>query len=207
MVQGEITIGKCIHIYKHTDEDIELFEQAIRKLSIPEADTRLYQEAQRDFLVYQKLLEEIGESPALVMVKSLESICNGKEFVPEALQRLLASRIVLLVLDYPVMLTKLDIKTNHLFLQLLWEVYTKPKAKLVDLRAEKSKQLGRRKIRYPENWSELYEKWQAGEITGRDFMKVTGIKRGTFYHMVAEYKEYLRENDVGNKGDVNYELS
>lgn len=175
---------------------MELFESAIRKLSIPEADIKLYQEAQRDFLVYQNLLEEIGESPALVMVKSLESICNGKEFVPEALQRLLTSKVVLLILDYPIMLTQLNIKTNHLFLQLLWEIYTKPKAKLVDLRAEKSKHLGRRKICYPDNWSELYRQWQAGEITGRDFMTVTGIKRGTFYHMVAEYKEYLRENNA-----------
>ncbi|HCB93417.1 MAG TPA: hypothetical protein DEP57_06365 [Selenomonas sp.] len=161
-----------------------------------EADIKVHQEAQRDFLVYRNLLEEIGDEYAIVMVKSLESICNGREFVPDELKTLVASRVVFLVMDYPVMLTKIDLETNHMFLQLLMEVYTKPKAKLAELRAEKSKRLGRRKIGYPENWSELYDKWKAGEITGRDFMKATGLKRGTFYHMAAEYEEYMKSESI-----------
>ena len=84
----------------------------------------------------------------------------------------------------------------HLFLQLLWEIYTKPKTKLVDLRAEKSKHLGRRKICYPDNWSELYRQWQAGEITGRDFMTVTGIKRGTFYHRLRFWRSIHKHSSI-----------
>lgn len=196
MVQGELTITRHVHIYRHIDEEKETFQKALEKLSVKEADIKVHQEAQRDFLVYRNLLEEIGDEYAIVMVKSLESICNGREFVPDELKTLMASRVVFLVMDYPVMLTKIDLETNHMFLQLLMEVYTKPKAKLAELRAEKSKRLGRRKIGYPENWSELYDKWKAGEITGRDFMKATGLKRGTFYHMAAEYEEYMKSESI-----------
>ncbi len=196
MVQGELTITRHVHIYRHIDEEEETFQKALEKLSVKEADIKVHQEAQRDFLVYRNLLEEIGDEYAIVMVKSLESICNGREFVPDELKTLMASRVVFLVMDYPVMLTKIDLETNHMFLQLLMEVYTKPKAKLAELRAEKSKRLGRRKIGYPENWSELYDKWKAGEITGRDFMKATGLKRGTFYHMAAEYEEYMKSESI-----------
>lgn len=122
----------------------------------------------------------------------MDSICNGREYIPEELKRILSSQIILLILDYPVMRKRLDLETNHLLLRLLLETYTKPKATLSNLRAEKSKRLGRRKIRYPENWSELYEKWEAREITGQSFMKEAGLKRGTFYHMIAEYKAYLQ---------------
>ena len=196
MVQGELTITRHVHIYRHIDEEKETFQKALEKLSVKEADIKVHQEAQRDFLVYRNLLEEIGDEYAIVMVKSLESICNGREFVPDELKTLMASRVVFLVMDYPVMLTKIDLETNHMFLQLLMEVYTRPKAKLAELRAEKSKRLGRRKIGYPENWSELYDKWKAGEITGRDFMKATGLKRGTFYHMAAEYEEYMKSESI-----------
>lgn len=171
---------------------MEVFRKALEFLTVSIEDAKIYIESQRDLLVYRNMLEEIGSSPAVVIIQSLESICRGKEFIPEALEKILASGIVLFVLDYPVMLTKLDLDTNHLLLQLLLEVYTKPRPKLEEMRAEKSKRLGRRKIHYPENWPELYEKWEAKEITGRDFMKAAGIRRGTFYHMVAEYKEYLR---------------
>lgn len=176
-----------------------IFQKALEKLSIKEADIKVHQEARRDFLVYRNLLDEIGDEAVIVMVKSLESICSGREFVPDELKTLMASRIVFLVMDYPVMLTKIDIEINHMFLQLLMEVYTKPKTKLVELRAEKSKRLGRRKIRYPENWPELYDKWKAGEITGRDFMKAAGVKRGTFYHMAAEYEEYIKSEFINQE--------
>ena len=192
-------ITYSVHIYRHEDEEINIFQNALEEIGLEGADIKIHQEATRDFLVYNNLLTEVGNDSAVLLVKSLESICPGKEYIPAALRKLLETRVVLLVLDYPVMMTKLDLETNHLFLELLMEVYSKPKNKLVELRAEKSKRLGRRKIRYPENWPDLYEKWQVGEITARDFMKATGIKRGTFYHMAAEFKEYLRLGEGEDK--------
>ena len=53
---------------------------------------------------------------------------------------------------------------------------------------------GRKKIRFPENWEILYEKYAAKEITANDFQKMSGLKRATFYNLLCEYKELLRLN-------------
>lgn len=47
----------------------------------------------------------------------------------------------------------------------------------------------KKRIDYPRQWENLFKKWENKEITARYFMKECGLKRGTFYHMIADYKE------------------
>ena len=58
---------------------------------------------------------------------------------------------------------------------------------------------GRRKIRFPENWEYLFEKYSTREISANDFQKLTGLKRATFYNLLSEYKELIRLNKIGQK--------
>ena len=50
----------------------------------------------------------------------------------------------------------------------------------------KGKHLGRPKHPTPENWDEVYTSWKAKEITAKEAMKLTGLKRTTFYEMVKQ---------------------
>ena len=45
---------------------------------------------------------------------------------------------------------------------------------------------GRPKIQLPANWNEVITRWKNGEITARKAMKLTGIKRSTFYKLIKE---------------------
>lgn len=47
---------------------------------------------------------------------------------------------------------------------------------------------GRKKIKYPENWKEIYSKWEKREFTGNEAMEKLNLKRNTFYKLVKEYK-------------------
>lgn len=47
---------------------------------------------------------------------------------------------------------------------------------------------GRPNIKYPDNFSEVYARWQAGEITATKAMELTNLKRNTFYKLSKEYK-------------------
>ena len=175
-----------------TQEDsVQPFQKAAELLHVKFSKAKLYKETSRDFLVYRKVKALIEKDDGILLIQSLDGICSSKKEISEELRLLVESPIRLIILDYPVMFKKLDIETNHLFLQLLQEIYRKPRNKLKTLRAERSKRLGRHKLTYPKNWELLYEKWQAGQITGLQFMKEANLKRGTFYHMAAEYKEYL----------------
>ena len=48
----------------------------------------------------------------------------------------------------------------------------------------KGKKLGRPTITVPDNWSEVYADWKAGNITAKEAMRRTGLKRSSFYKLV-----------------------
>lgn len=48
---------------------------------------------------------------------------------------------------------------------------------------------GRKKITYPDNWEEIYNKWKSRELTGAKAMEQLGLKRNTFYKLIKEYEE------------------
>lgn len=50
---------------------------------------------------------------------------------------------------------------------------------------------GRPNIDYPSNWNEVYGLWQSGEITATEAMKLTDLKRNTFYNLKAKYEKSL----------------
>lgn len=51
------------------------------------------------------------------------------------------------------------------------------------------KYMGRKKIEYPENWKDVYNKWKQREITGTTAMEILKLKRNTFYRFIKEYEE------------------
>ena len=43
---------------------------------------------------------------------------------------------------------------------------------------------GRKRIEKPANWSEVYARWKCREISAKEAMKLTGLKRNTFYNFI-----------------------
>lgn len=54
---------------------------------------------------------------------------------------------------------------------------------------KEGKYKGRKKIKYPDNWKEVYEKWKCRDLKGTEAMEQLGLKRTTFYKLVKEYEE------------------
>lgn len=46
--------------------------------------------------------------------------------------------------------------------------------------------LGRPSVQKPDNWDEVYDAWRIGNITAVDAMKLTGLKKSSFYKFVNE---------------------
>ena len=53
----------------------------------------------------------------------------------------------------------------------------------------KGKHLGRPPLQKSENWKEVYTIWRNGDITAKEAMHRTGLKRSSFYRLVKEEKE------------------
>lgn len=39
---------------------------------------------------------------------------------------------------------------------------------------------------------ELYDLWEQGKITNKDFLEKSGLKPATFFYMAAEYRQYKK---------------
>lgn len=83
---------------------------------------------------------------------------------------------------------------NELALSVILDVYASLlNNKTFDIRSAVVATTGA-KISFPDNWENLYAAWDNGEITAKEFMDKSGLKKGTFYHLVNEYKELLEIN-------------
>lgn len=48
---------------------------------------------------------------------------------------------------------------------------------------------GRKPIPYPENWEEMYQKWEKKEINSTKAREIVGLKKNTFYKLIKKWKE------------------
>ena len=53
----------------------------------------------------------------------------------------------------------------------------------IETAKKKGTKFGRPKIKKPENWNDIYCRWQTGEITAVQAMRESGLKKGTFYKL------------------------
>lgn len=58
----------------------------------------------------------------------------------------------------------------------------------IETAKKKGTKFGRPKVTTPSNWEEVYQRWEAGEITAVEAMNLTGLKKGTFYKFAKSYK-------------------
>lgn len=56
----------------------------------------------------------------------------------------------------------------------------------IDIAKAKGKHLGRPKAIKPDNWGEVINRWENGEITAKKAIELTGMKRSTFYQLVKD---------------------
>ena len=65
------------------------------------------------------------------------------------------------------------------------ETIKKRQAEGIEAAKQKGKKLGRPALTFPENWSEVYASWKAGEITAKTAMEMTFMK-GTLFLSIME---------------------
>lgn len=139
-----------------------------------------YRDSGRGYLKLREMISHAAFGAAAVAVPSVHSLADTQEGRKQMLDALLALDIPVIVSCYPHSRGAADSRACR---QVLSGIYD---ALFLPFSTVDAKQ-GRKAIDYPEGWEDLYRRWEAGDMTARDFMRITGLKRGTFYHLVAEY--------------------
>lgn len=147
---------------------------------------------------YQYLKKQLLRRGDTLVIKSLDRLSRNKIDIHNELRYFKENGIRLKVIDLPT--TMMDFPEgqewvfemiNNILIEVLGtiaeqerETIRKRQAEGIEVAKAKGKHLGRPTVKVPANWDEVYAKWQAGEITAKKAMEMTGLKRTSFYKLV-----------------------
>ena len=149
-------------------------------------------------LVRNHLLRE-GDS---LVIMSLDRLSRNKVHIRKEVEYYKQKKIRVMILDMPTTLTAvpdgqewiIDM-INNILIEVLSSIAEQARVRTLERQAQgieaakqKGKHLGRPKAGLPQNWNEVYSKWELGELTAVSAMKLLGIKKSTFYKLVREQK-------------------
>jgi len=134
-----------------------------------------------------------------LVIKSLDRLSRNKADIKSELEYFKENSIRLKVLDLPT--TMIDYPAgqewvldmvNNILVEVLSSIAQQERETIRQRQAEgiaaaksKGKHLGRPALVYPDNWTEVYKAWQAGQITAKKAMEQTGLKRTSFYNLAS----------------------
>lgn len=134
-----------------------------------------------------------------LVIKSLDRLSRNKADIKSELEYFKENSIRLKVLDLPT--TMIDYPAgqewvldmvNNILVEVLSSIAQQERETIRQRQAEgiaaaksKGKHLGRPALVYPDNWTEVYKAWQAGQITAKKAMEQTGLKRTSFYKLAS----------------------
>lgn len=186
-----------IYAYVKKGEDIKIIEALLQKAShTRELFYDLYTDSNRDYIAYQKLKKAIQQEKGILVISSINNIGSNKQDIYGELLWLKNNAVETVFADYPTTYIFDNPAANILALNVIIDVYASllPN-KTFSMRPPLTAATGRKKINFPENWESLYAAWDNGEITAKEFMDTSGLKKGTFYNLVNDYREIIELNE------------
>ena len=147
---------------------------------------------------YQALKNAMLRRGDTLVIKSLDRLSRNKSDIKNELQYFKDNGIRLKVIDLPTTMMELPEgqewvfeMVNNILIEVLGTIAEQERTTIHQRQAEgiaaakaKGKKLGRPAVAVPENWNEVYVSWKNGEITAKEVMKRTGLKRTSFYKIV-----------------------
>ena len=148
---------------------------------------------------YQALKNAMLRSGDTLVIKSLDRLSRNKSDIKNELQYFRDNGIRLKVIDLPTTMMQLPEgqewvfdMVNNILIEVLGTIAEQERSTIRRRQAEgiaaakaKGKKFGRPALVVPENWDTVYASWKRGEITARAAMELTGLKRTSFYKLVA----------------------
>ncbi len=153
---------------------------------------------------YIVLRDDILRSGDTLIITEVDRLGRNKKDTVEELRLLSNRNIRVMILEIPTTLqdvskmdngmAKMILETvNHMLIELYAamaqaEVEKKEKRQKEGIEAKKLRgdwsDYGRPRIEKPANWDSVIEKWKGGEISAVEAMRLTGIKKSSFYKLL-----------------------
>ena len=183
-----------IYIYSKISEKIDIFEDVIELIKEKSPNIYVSIEHKRNFGELSKIKEEIKDDDILIIGK-LSSLGSNKADILNELNYFISEKKYLVIANiestYKYGLSQ---PMNQAVLKTILDSILLTATNIINLGSSKRSKAGRSKIEFPDNWDDLYEAWEKKEISSKEFMAKSGLKKATFYNMITEYREILEAN-------------
>ena len=151
---------------------------------------------------YQALKTTMLRAGDTLVVKSLDRLSRNKGDIKAELQCFKEHGIRVKIIDLPTTMTDFPVgqewvleMINNILIEVLGTIAEQECMTIrqrqregIESARSKGKHLGRPPLKRSENWNEVYAVWRNGEITAKEAMCRTGLKRSSFYRLVKEEK-------------------
>lgn len=146
------------------------------------------------FQELEALKEQLTEDDCLI-VSQLSSLGENKSDVLNQLDWFIRKPRRLLVSNLPTTYQYgIEPSTNQAVLATLSQSILSQSSNVLALSSYESRRSrGRPKIPFPDNWERLYRGWKDKRISSQDFLTQSGLKKATFYNMLADYEGILKD--------------
>jgi len=181
------------------DQNLDRQLAAFRLLGAQERDIITDKESGKDLnrAGYSALKMAILRPGDTLVVKSLDRLSRSKNDIKNELQYFKDNKIRLKVIDLPTTMMELPEgqewifdMVNNILIEVLGTIAEQERTTIRQRQSEgiaaakaNGKKLGRPAISFPDNWHEVYTAWNAGAITAKKAMELTGTKRSSFYKL------------------------
>lgn len=147
---------------------------------------------------YQALKGALGlRSGDTLYIKSLGRLSRNKADIKGELEWFQKNNIRLMILDLPTSMIQVPDgqewiveMINNILIEVLSSIAQQEREMIrarqregIDAAKLAGKSFGRPKIFVPDNFSIVIKDWQDGKITAKEAMKLTGLKRSSFYNL------------------------
>lgn len=185
-----------LYLYHKTIEDIAVFDEIMNSYVSVADDIQIISESRRSYRALEQLIQEVNDVNTAIVISDMYSLGLTTEDILNRLNWFISHSICLFVCKYSATYEYgVSQPVNKAVLTTLMQSMLNMHKNIVEIPRNKRTNSGRSKIAFPDSWDELYEKWEQQQISSKEFMEQSGLKKATFYNLLTEYKAMLREQN------------
>lgn len=185
-----------MYIYTKTTEDISIFEDIMGIIHQKDSEICVSVEHMRSFQELEKIKNEMINDDILI-IGSLKSLGINEKDIANSLKYFIEKGECLVISNLE-STYKYGVSQpmNKAILSTILDSVLLNNKNIIELPRNRKINSGRNKIDFPNDWEELYENWENNNISSKEFLDKSGLKKATFYNMITEYKEILKANEA-----------
>ena len=191
-----------IYLYGKITESLECFEAPVKLVHEQADGIYIRTEVKRAFRELDQIQK--GMLPDdICMVCDLSSLGSNDERITDRLLWFAGHNRLLVLCSMPQTYEYgISQPINRAILQTIVQSLQSRGKKAVPI-GKRKPGAGRNRVDFPDDWPQLYEKWERKEISSKEFLALSGLKKATFYNLITEYRALLELNQYySNKYSV-----